>query len=115
MDQLELLTVEHTFLISKPGIHMLVLSPKIILPKTWRERGWSERQEQVTVARPDGSRVTATAQLNMTHLNIRGGDVSLEARWPLTVWLTDLSEDEVPIGSRILVNPEVRAAILGVE
>jgi hypothetical protein len=113
MDRQELLTIEHYFYIDKPGARMLVLSPKFHMPKTWKENGWSERQEQVTVVKPDGSEIPATAQINMTHLNIRDPDVPLEVRWPITVWLTDRTPEEVPIGSKILVDPTIRAAILG--
>ena len=113
MTQLELMTVEHTFFISRPGVQMLVLSPHFTMPKNWSNHGWAERQEQVTVIRPDGSTLTATAQINVTHLNIRGADVPIEARWPITVWLTDRTEEEVPVGSKIMVDPEVCAAILG--
>jgi len=115
MEHCELLIVEHTFYLERPGVQMLVLSPTFTMPKNWSERGWSERKEPVTVQRPDGSTLPATAQINVTHLNIRGADVPLEARWPITVWLTDRTEEEVPIGSKILVDPEVRAAILGEE
>jgi len=115
MKQLQLLTVERTFFISRPGVQMLVLAPHFTMPKNWKERGWSERREQVTVIRPDGSSLPATAQINMTHLNIRDPKVPIEARWPITVWLTDRTEDEVPVGSKIMVDPEVRAAILGEE
>jgi hypothetical protein len=113
MNQLELLTVEHTFFISRPGVQMLVLAPHFIMPKSWSERGWAQRQERVTVVRPDGSSLPATAQINITHLNIRDPDVPSEARWPITVWLTDRTEDEVPVGSKIMVDPDVRAANLG--
>jgi hypothetical protein len=113
MEHLELLTVEHTFFISRPGVQMLVLAPHFMMPKDWSKRGWAQRQELVTVIRPDGSSLPATAQINVTHLNIRDPDVPIEARWPITVWLTDRTEDEVPVGSRIMVVPEVRAAILG--
>src|SRR5262249_20041509 len=113
MNQLEPLTVEHTFFISKPGVQMLVLAPRLTMPKNWCERGWSERQEQVTVIRPDGTSLPAIAQINVTHLNIRGPNVPIEARWPITVWITDRTEDEVPVGSKIMVAPGVRAAILG--
>ncbi|RYD54487.1 MAG: hypothetical protein EOP83_22090 [Verrucomicrobiaceae bacterium] len=113
MDRQELLTVEHAFYIDRPGMQMLVLSPHFHMPKTWKENGWRERQEQVTVVKPDGSALPATAQINVTHLNIRGPDVPIEARWPITIWLTDRTPDEVPIGSKILVDPAVRAAILG--
>ena len=113
MDRQELLTVEHAYYIDRPGAPMLVLSPHFHMPKTWKENGWRERQEQVTVLRPDGSELPATAQINVTHLNIRDPDVPIEARWPITLWLTDRTPDEVPIGSKILVQPSVREAILG--
>jgi hypothetical protein len=113
MKQLELLTVEHTFFISRPGVQMLVFAPRFRMPKIWSERGWAQRQEQVTVVRPDGSSLAATAQINVTHLNIRDPNVPIEARWPITVWLTDRPEDEVPVGSKNMVDPEVRVAILG--
>ena len=115
MHQRELLTVEHTFFIGRPGVQMLVLSPQFMMPDSWSERGWSERKEQVTVVRPDGSFLAATAQINVTHLNIRDPEVPLKARWPITVWLTDRSEDEVPVGSKILADSAVCAAIFGVE
>ena len=113
MTQVELMKVEHTFFISRPGVQMLVLSPHFRMPGSWSRHGWTERQEQVTVIRPDGSSLAATAQINVTHLNIRGADVPIEARWPITVWLRDRTEAEVPVGSKIMVDPEVRAAILG--
>ena len=113
MDRQELLTVEHAYYIDRPGAPMLVLSPHFHMPKKWNENGWRERQEQVIVLRPDGSELPATAQISITHLNIRDPNVPIEARWPITVWLTDRTPDEVPIGSKILVQPSVRAAILG--
>lgn len=57
----------------------------------------------------------ATARIQITHLNIRDPDVPLEKRWPMTVWLTDRSADEVPNGSRIECSPEMRRALLGSE
>ena len=61
MTHLELMTVEHTVFISRPGGQMLVLSPRFRMPKSWSKRGWAERQEQVTVIRPDASSLMATA------------------------------------------------------
>jgi hypothetical protein len=115
MRRRELLTVEHTFYIGRPGVQMLVLSPTFLMPDDWRERGWSEREEQVEILRPDGTVLPATAQINVTHLNIRDPEVPLKARWPITVWLTDRTEDEVPVGSKILADPAVCALIFGDE
>ncbi len=115
MNQRELLTVENTFFIGRPGVQMLVLSPRFMMPDNWSERGWGERNEQVTVLRPDGTALSATAQINVTHLNIRDPEAPLRARWPITVWLTDRTEDEVPLGSKILADPAVCAAVFGEE
>jgi hypothetical protein len=106
-----LLTIEHAFYIDKLGADARSLAEVPHAEGLGRER--LERQEQVIVVRPDGSELTATAQINMTHLNIRDPDVPLRARWPNTVWLTDRKPEEVPVGSKILVDPAVRAAILG--
>lgn len=107
----EMLTVEHTFLLERPGVHMLVLSPNFSVPAGWSERGWSERSLSVQVRRPDDTTIDGHAQINMTHLNIRGCS-DIDRRWRLTIWLTDKTEAEVPVGSTILVSPDVRAAIL---
>jgi hypothetical protein len=48
----------------------------------------------------------------MTHLNIPDPSVSIDKRWRLTVWLTDRTKEDVPVGSRILVSQEVRDAML---
>ena len=112
MKRVPLLTVEHRFLIERPGVRMLIIRPDFPTPRSWKERGWSQRTEAVTVARPDGSEIEATAQINMTHLNIHGAEVPIEWIWRITLWLTDASEESVPIGSKILVSSEVREAIL---
>jgi len=112
MERVELLTVEHTFWINKPGVQMLVLHPIFSMPPGWEKKGWRERREAVVVVRPDGSQIEATAQINMTHLNIPGPDVNPRDRWRITVWLTDRAESEVPVGSKLLVCREVRDTIL---
>ena len=61
MKQVELLTVEHRFGISKPGVQILVLAPDFRASEDWSEHGWGQRQVQVTVIRPDGSSLPATA------------------------------------------------------
>jgi len=112
MDKVELLTVEHTFWLRRDRIQMLILSPDFPVPNGWRERGWNARTEAVTVLPPDGTELAATAQINMTHLNIPDPDFT-GSRWRITVWLTDRTKQEVPVGSKILVSPEVRNAVLG--
>ncbi|MBN9693439.1 MAG: hypothetical protein J0M24_24605 [Verrucomicrobia bacterium] len=64
------------------------------------------------VVRPDKPELEATAKISMTHLNIPDPNVSIDERWRITVWLTDRTADEVPVGSKVFVSPEVRDAIL---
>ena len=113
MQYLELMTVERTLFLSRPGLQMLVLTPclKVFMGRSAPEL--VQRQERVTVIRPDGSRIAATAQINTIHVNIADPHAPIEDRWPIRVWLTDRTEEDVPVGSRILVDPAVRAAILG--
>jgi hypothetical protein len=112
MERAELLTVEHRFWINKPGVSMLVLSPSFHMPQDWKTNGWSERREPVVVVRPDGSEIGATAQINMTHLSIRGPLKNPRDCWRITVWLTDRTEEDVPVGSKILASPNIRDALL---
>jgi hypothetical protein len=111
MERVELFTVEDTFWLGQNGVSMLILHPNFSVPQGWEQRGWSQRTEAVVVVKPDGQQIDATAQINMTHLNIPTS-TSIDERWRLTVWLSDRTKDDVPVGSRIFVSPEVRDAIL---
>ena len=91
---------------------MLIISPGFPVPWDSKGHGWKNRTEDVGIVRPDGSELEATAQINMIHLNIPDPSVPLEARWKITMWLTDRMSEEVPVGSRILVSQEVRDALL---
>jgi hypothetical protein len=111
MEKVELLTVQHTFELTRHGTQMLILFPEFPAPKGWKDRGSNERKETVAVLRSDGTEFEATAQINLSHLNIP--DPRLPgSRWKITVWLTNRTKGEVPVGSRILVSPELRNAIL---
>lgn len=112
MPVVELLTVTDTFWINQNGTQMLILHPNFSVPDGWSQQGWSKRTESVVVARPDGQHIQATAQISMTHLNIPDPAVPIDERWRITVWLTDRTKDEVPVGSQVLVLQEVRDAIL---
>jgi|ERR1043165_5653757 hypothetical protein len=112
MERVELLTVEDAFWLGRKGVAMLILHPDFSVPPGWEQRGWSQRTEPVVVVKPDGQKIEATAQINMTHLNIPDPGVSIDRRWRLTVWLTDRTKEDVPVGSRILVSQEIRDTIL---
>ena len=111
MTLVALLTVEHVFAIRAD---MLVISPAFPVPWDANGKGWQNRTEKVLVAKPDGSEIPATAQINMTHLSIRG-PVNPGECWQVRMWLTDRTIEEVPIGSKILVSKEIRDALLSVQ
>jgi len=104
MELVEALTVEGTYLIAP---NTLVIRPCFSVP----EGGWAKRTEKILVVRPDGEKFDATAEIATTHLNIPDPTVPIEKRWRVTIWLTDRTEDEVPVGSKILASPEVRDAL----
>lgn len=104
MNRVELFTVEDSFNI---GRGVVVVTPDFSVPD-----GWKDRIDSVTVVKPDGERYEATAQFSMSHTLIRDAQVSSDRRWRVVVLLPDRTRDDVPSGSRILVSPEVKAAIL---
>ena len=104
MSRVELLTVADSFQISGRGV---VVIPDFSVPD-----GWKNRTDTITVAKPDGQQYEATAQFSVSHFNIRDPQVSIDRRWRVVVLLPDRTKDELPVGSKILVSPEVRDAIL---
>jgi len=105
MERVELLTVAEAFQLSGIG---LTFMPDFPVPDQWKNR-----IEEITVVTPTGSRFEALAQFNMAHFNIRDSDVSVERRWRVVVTLPTITKDRVPSGSRILVSPDTRRALLG--
>jgi hypothetical protein len=105
MERVELLTVEDSFQITGRG---LVLVPTFCVPN-----GWKNRTGPLVVVRPDGQQYEATAQFNMVHFNISDPNVPLDKRWQIEVVIEDRKKDELPIGSRILVAPDLKDAIVG--
>jgi len=108
MEVFELVTVEDTFWIDRNGVKMLIIHPNFSVPK----EGWQSRTETVVVIRPDGQEFEATAQMELTHFNIRDPRVSIDKRWRVTLWLTNFTKDDVPIGSKVLVSQQLRDALL---
>ncbi len=111
MERVELFTIKDTFWLSGNGVQMLILAPDFSVPKGWEQRGWNERRESIIIVRPDGQEIEATAQINMTHYNIRDPKAPLDKRWRITISLMDRTKDEVPVGSKILVSQQVRDAL----
>lgn len=103
-----LLTVEDTFSIDCNAVRTLVIHPDFAVP----EGGWQSRTETMMVRRPDGQEFEATAQLELTHFNIRDPQVPLDRRWGVTLRFTHTLKDDVPIGSKVFASQQLRDALL---
>jgi len=109
MKRIELLTVEDAFPLSNGrGMSMLIITPDFSVPKA----GWKERMEAVTIVKPDGGEIEATATISLSHFNIRDPDVSIDRRWRVTILFANRTKEDVPAGSRIFVSRETGNALL---
>jgi len=71
------------------------------VPPTVRE----QFQTQVTVERPNGQRLEASSTFDLQHFRFVDGG----SRWVIVITFPCLSKQDVPIGSRILVDEEIAA------
>jgi len=86
---------------------MLVIKPNFSIPEAWENR-----TEKVLVITPDGLRLEASGEFSSTHVNISDPTAPIDQRWRITLWLTDRTKDEVPIGSKIFVSQELKDALV---
>jgi hypothetical protein len=101
----ELLQITDAFQLSNIGLTVL---PDFAVPPG----GWKSESVAAMVATPDGRTITTTAQINITHFNIRDPSVPVDRRWRVVVTLPDLQKEAVPIGSTVLVPSEVKVRLL---
>ena len=104
MQRVELFTVQERFQISWG----LTLVPDFPVPGG----RWRNREELVLVVTPEGQEVEAPAQFNMVHFNIRDPEASIDRRWRVVVSLPSGQKEQIPIGSKVFVSPEVKNAVL---
>ena len=112
MERVPLITVERTSCLrseAHPERSVLVIEPRLKVPAA----GWKECAEVVSILRPDGRQFEATAQISLSHLNIKMSerDLSMDQRWKITVLIQNLTSDDVPEGSQILVSRKVKNAL----
>jgi hypothetical protein len=110
-ERVELLVVERTLCLRSDRRDtpcILVIHPDLSVPN----EGWKERTEAVAVLRPDGHEFEATAVISLSHVNIRGPDVSIDRIWRVAILFPNKTSEDVPAGSRILVSNEIRGALL---
>jgi len=113
MERVPLITVEKTFCFRSelhPERCVLIIDPRLRVPPD----GWKERTETVSILRPDGREFEATAQISLSHLNIKmeHRDLTMDQRWRVTISFQGMTSDDVPDGSKILVSQETRDALL---
>ena len=110
MERVVLITVEQTFCL-RSDIHpeqcVLIVHPDLSVPPT----GWKERSERVAVLTPDGREFEVTAQISLSHFNIKR-EVTIEQRWRVTISFQGMTSDDIPDGSTILVSRDTRDALL---
>lgn len=113
MERVPLITVERTFCLRSelhPERCVLIVDPRLSVPPN----GWRERTETVLVLKPDGRDFEATAQISLSHLNVKMSerDLSMDQRWRVTISFQGLTSDDVPDGSKIFVSHETKDALL---
>jgi hypothetical protein len=104
MSRVELLTVEDCFLIEGRGV---VVIPDFSVPD-----GWKDRLEIVTVMTPDGQQCEAEGEFSMSHFRLLDPKASIDKRWRVVVLLRNWKKESLPTGSKILVSPKVKAALM---
>jgi hypothetical protein len=106
--RVELLTVE-------AAVHLKSFAV-VVVPDFSEPRGWKNRSETVLVTKPDGQQYETTAQFHTAHFNIAidPADVwgSMDRRWRVVVRLPDAREEDLPVGSKIMVSCELRDLLL---
>jgi hypothetical protein len=96
MRKIHLLSVEDRFELSACG---LVVVPILPVPPTV----FKQFQAQVTVERPDGRRLEAASIFDIQYHKLLAGD----SRCGIVITFRGLSKEDVPIGSRILVDEQI--------
>jgi hypothetical protein len=99
----ELLTVQDHFDMTGRG---LVLLPDFDVPD-----GWRDRSDTVIVVTPDGERQEFLAHFSIVHFNISDPNVDSKGRWRVSVSLPTASKSTVPIGSKVLCESRLKAAL----
>ena len=98
MGNCHLISVEDRFELSTGG---LVVLPALPVPTTVSK----QFQAQVTVERPDGRRMEAASIFDLQHHKLLAGN----GGWVIVITFRGLSKEDVPIGSRILVDEQIAA------
>jgi hypothetical protein len=105
MNMVELLQVTETFKVPSLG---LLLMPDFSVPSA----GWNCTMTDVELVTPGGHIVATRAKFSQIHFNMPDPSVSADRRWRVVASLPDLSESQVPIGTRLVVPSAFRAQLL---
>jgi hypothetical protein len=111
MDHVEWFAVEDTFQLKGIG---LVVTPHFSIPKGWKATTpW--RTEPAIIVRPDGSRLETNMKLLVEHFNMIDPEATMDRVWRIVPTFPDAVKEDVPIGSQVLVSPELKKALLPAE
>jgi hypothetical protein len=102
-EDVELLTVQDHFDMIGRG---LVLLPNFAVPD-----GWRAQSDTVVVVTPAGEQREFLAHFSIVHLNIIDPSVDNKERWRVSVSLPTASKRTVPIGSKVLCESQLKAAL----
>jgi len=103
MDRVELLTIIDRFLIEGRGV--------VVCPDFPLADGWKNRADTVLVTKSDGQQFEALAQFSLSHYRTLNPDTLLGQGWRIILILPNLKKEDVPLGSKISVSPEIKDAI----
>jgi hypothetical protein len=106
MSLVKLLTVAGSFQLKGRGV---VVIPNLPPPAA----GWKASSHTVVIVTPGGGSREVEARLEVWHFNIPDAAVAAQHGEGLVLSFPALTKNEVPIGSRIMVPPELRDVICG--
>ncbi|HEY7184547.1 MAG TPA: hypothetical protein VIC84_24125 [Blastocatellia bacterium] len=97
--------VQERFLMSGRG---LTLIPDFPVSQHFKQ---DAIEGQVLVITPNGEQKEFQANFQIWHFNFRDPGVDISRRWRIVVSLPSALKEDVPVGSRVLVTPDIKQAI----
>jgi hypothetical protein len=102
-DRVELMQVQECFALTHIGL--------TLVPDFPAHDKWNNFDTQVLVITPNGEQKEFQAKFQICHFNFRNPCVDISRRWRIVVSLPYASKEDVPVGSRVWVTPDIKQAI----
>jgi hypothetical protein len=97
--------VEECFALTRIG---LTLIPDFPVPQ---HEKWKNFDTQVLIITPNGEQKEFQANFQRWHFNFGEPGVDISRRWRIVVSLPSASKEDAPVGSRVLVTPDIKQAL----